>query len=80
MHGANEITKHTPKWVHLFFLEGGRGVCGWSFFIFSKLLSRFLFTYDISTSLDPTNNMKFLNANYEPKAPISIPYILERKK
>jgi hypothetical protein len=39
-----------------------------------------LFTYDASTSLDPTNNMKLLNANYEPKAPISTPYILEGKK
>jgi hypothetical protein len=26
MHGANDITKHTPKWVHLFFPEGGVGV------------------------------------------------------
>ncbi len=48
--------------------------------MFSKLLIRFLFTYDISTSLDPTNNMKLSNANYEPKASISIRYILERKK
>ncbi len=27
-----------------------------------------------------TSNMKLLNANYEPKAPISTPYILEGKK
>jgi hypothetical protein len=27
-----------------------------------------------------TNNTKLLNANYEPKAPISIPYMLEGKK
>jgi hypothetical protein len=26
---------------------------------------KFLFTYDIFTSLDPTNNIKLLNANYE---------------
>jgi hypothetical protein len=48
-----------------------------STFFFSK---GFIFTYDIFISLDPTNNMKLLNANYEPKAPISTPYILERKK
>jgi hypothetical protein len=27
-----------------------------------------------------TSNTKLLNANYEPKAPISTPYILEEKK
>jgi hypothetical protein len=43
-------------------------------------LQGFLFTYDAFTSLDPTNNMKLLNANYEPKAPISTPYIFEKKK
>jgi len=37
-------------------------------------------TYDTSTNLDPTKNMKLLNANYAPKAPISTLYILERKK
>jgi hypothetical protein len=38
-------------------------------------LQGFLFTYDMSTSLDLTNNMKLLNANYEPpKAPISTPF------
>jgi hypothetical protein len=36
-----------------------------------------MFTCDICTSFDLTNNMKLLNANYEPKAPISAPYILE---
>jgi hypothetical protein len=44
------------------------------------LFEGFLFTYDISTSFDPTNNMKLLNANYEPKTPIFTPYILEGKK
>jgi hypothetical protein len=34
----------------------------------------------ILTSLDPTNNMKLLNANYELKTPISTLYILEGKK
>jgi fluoride ion exporter CrcB/FEX len=38
----------------------------------------FLFTYDTFTSFDSTNNMKLLNANYEPKAPISSLYILEK--
>jgi hypothetical protein len=41
----------------------------------------FLFIYDTYISLDPTNNMKLLNANYEPpKASIFIPYIFEGKK
>jgi len=41
----------------------------------------FLFTYDIYISIDPINNMKLLNANYEPpKAPIFIPYIFEEKQ
>jgi hypothetical protein len=40
----------------------------------------FLFTYDVFTNFDPNNNMKLLNVNYEPKAPISTPYILEGKK
>jgi hypothetical protein len=39
----------------------------------------FLFTYDTSTSLDSSNNMKLLNANYEPKAPIFTLYILKEK-
>ncbi len=43
-------------------------------------LQGFFFTYDTSTILDPINNMKLLNANYEPKAPISTPYIFEGKK
>jgi hypothetical protein len=43
-------------------------------------LQSFLFTYDTSTNLDPTSNMKLLNANYEPKATISTSYILEEKK
>jgi hypothetical protein len=43
-------------------------------------LQGFLFTYNASTSLDPTYNMKLLNANYESKAPISTPYIFEGKK
>jgi hypothetical protein len=42
-------------------------------------LQGFLFTYNVSTSLDLTNNMQLLNANYKSKAPISTPYILERK-
>jgi len=41
----------------------------------------FLFTYDIYINLDSINNMKLLNANYEPpKAPIFIPHIFEEKK
>jgi len=46
----------------------------------SLFLQGFLFTYDTSTSLDPIKNMKLLNANNEPKAPISTPYIFEGKK
>jgi len=40
----------------------------------------FLFTYDNFTSLDLTNKMKLLNANYEPKVSMSTSYILEGKK
>jgi len=42
-------------------------------------LQRFLSTYDIFTNLDPTINMKLLNANYVPKALISTLYTFEEK-
>jgi hypothetical protein len=43
--------------------------------VYILFFQRFLFTYDISTSLDLINNMKLLNAIYAPKAPIFTPYI-----
>ncbi len=43
-------------------------------------LQGFLLTYNAYTSIDPTTNMKLLNANYESKAPISTPYTFEGKK
>ncbi len=56
-----------------------------NFWLFQNIVSPtskvFLFTYNIYISLDPSNNVKLLNANYEPpKAPIFIPYIFEEKK
>ncbi len=43
-------------------------------------LQGFLFTYDTSTSFDPTNNMKLLNTNYKPKSSNLYPLYTWRKK
>jgi hypothetical protein len=40
----------------------------------------FVFIYDISTSLDPTNSIKLSNTNYESKVTIFTPYVFEGNK
>ncbi len=47
-----------------------------TFYFFKASYSHMIFLH----VLIATNNMKLLNANYEPKAPISTPYILYQKK
>jgi hypothetical protein len=46
-----------------------------TFYFFKASYSHMIFLH----VLIATNNTKLLNANYEPKAPISTPYILEQK-
>jgi hypothetical protein len=48
--------------------------------VFTIFLQGFLFTYDTSTSFDPTNNMKLLNANYEPQKIQSLPLIYLKER
>jgi hypothetical protein len=47
-----------------------------TFYFFKASISHMIFLQVLIV----TNNMKLLNANYEPKTPISTLYILKRKK
>jgi hypothetical protein len=47
-----------------------------TFYFFKASYSHMILLQDLIT----TNNTKLLNANYKPKAPIFIPYVLEEKK
>jgi len=48
--------------------------------VFTIFIQGFLFTHDISISFDPTNNMKLLNANYEPQKLQSLPLIYLKER
>ncbi len=48
--------------------------------VLTIFLQGFLFTYDTSTSFDPINNMKLLNANYEAQKLQSLPLIYLKEK